>query len=269
MLINGEPRRCLESTDRGLQYGDGVFSTLAVRQGLPLMLDRHLGRLRSDAGRLGIPFPDHALISQETRTLAASWPESVIKIILTRGSGGRGYRSPEPCLPTRIIQAFPWPTYPASHWEEGVRTRICTFRLSLSQAFAGMKHLNRLEQVMARAEWQDDDIHEGLLLDQEGFVVEGVMSNLFLVTAGRLRTPRLDRCGVAGVMRGLVMEAAQALELPVEEARVLPVEVLGADELFLTNSVIGIWPVNACESRRFGPGAVTGRLVAQVAAMLG
>lgn len=267
-LINGEPARCVDFSDRGLHYGDGVFTTLAVRQGLPLLLDRHLARLQADAGRLGLPFPGRQVLADEIRQLCAASTDAVLKLILTRGTGGRGYRCPENTTGTRILSVHPKPDYPPDLAVAGVRARLCGLRLGINPRLAGVKHLNRLEQIMARAEWADDSIREGLLLDYEGFLVEGVMSNVFLLRQGRLRTPLLDRCGVAGVMRGWVLELAQDLGLVAEEARILPSELDDAEELFLTNSVIGIWPVCELEGRRFPIGPLAKLLAGQIDAAI-
>ena len=267
VLINGEATRCVDFADRGLQYGDGVFTTLVVSQGVPLFLSRHLQRLQADASRLGVPCPDWRVLQDEARRLSSLHPHSVLKILLTRGAGGRGYRPPEPATGTRIISVNPLPDYPSELKERGVRARLCALRLGLNPRLAGIKHLNRLEQVLARAEWQEEGVREGLLLDYEGFLVEGVSSNVFLIQQGRLRTPRLDRCGVAGVMRALVLEAASDLGIPAEATRLLPEEAVDADELFLTNSVIGIWPVRSLEGKSFPVGGITRQLARRVEAM--
>jgi len=268
VLINGEDTRCLDCADRGLQYGDGVFTTLTVSQGLPLFLPRHLKRLHSDATRLGIPIPAPSILEAEARRLSSLHPYSVLKIILTRGAGGRGYRSPNSASGTRILSAHPIPDYPQQLKEQGVKARFCAGRLGLNPRLAGIKHLNRLEQVLARAEWQDEEIREGLVLDYEGFLVEGVMSNVFLIRQGRLLTPLLDRCGVAGVMRGLVLEAARDLGIEAIEARLTHLDAETADELFLTNSVVGIWPVSQLDDKRFPVGDFTRQLAGRLDAMM-
>jgi len=266
-LINGEPASRLDVADRGLHYGDGVFTTLAVRGGVPLFLSRHLARLQADAASLGLPFPGVSVLADEAHRLCVLHPASVLKIMLTRGTGGRGYRPPAHAAGTRVLSAHPWPDYSPEIREQGVKTRVCNLRLGLNPRLAGIKHLNRLEQVLARAEWCEEAVREGLLLDYEGFLVEGVMSNVFLVQGGRLRTPLLDRCGVAGVMRGLVLDAAEEAGLPVEQARLLPGDAFAADELFLTNSVIGVWPVCALEGRPFPVGGLTRLLAARIDAL--
>ena len=125
----------------------------------------------------------------------------MVKIIVTRGTSGRGYAITTPVRGNRVVCSWPWPQDPGDLVETGIRMRMCALRLGIQPMLAGLKHLNRLEQVMARAEWEDRSIHEGLLLDAEDYVVSAISSNLFLVSGGRLLTPRLDRCGVRGVMR--------------------------------------------------------------------
>lgn len=256
-LINGEFGRALDIADRGLQYGDGVFTTLTVVRSAPLFLREHLARLRRDADHLGLTGPDDATLAREVEKLVAGTSEAVVKIVLTRGSGGRGYRVPQSAPCTRIVSLHPYPALPPDAAREGVAVRLCALRLAVQPRLAGVKHLNRLEQVLARAEWDHEHIREGLLQDAEGHVVEGVMSNLFLVKGGVLRTPLLDRCGVSGVMRGVVMRLAAEMDLSLAETRISLDEVYDADELFLTNSVIGIWPVNRFEQLAYSVGPLT------------
>ncbi|QSA97395.1 aminodeoxychorismate lyase [Methylococcus sp. EFPC2] len=264
VLINGFPERTVDIADRGFQYGDGIFTTLAVSRGLPLFLSEHLERLQRDAVRLGMESPDPELLAGEVARLAVGVSAGVIKIILTRGSGGRGYRVPVPAQTTRVVSLHPYPAIPSSRDSVGIAVRLCRLRLAVQPRLAGVKHLNRLEQVLARAEWEDETILEGLLLDVDGHVVEGVMSNLFVVKDGVVRTPLLDRCGVSGVMRGVVIRLATALHVPVAETRLGLEEIYDADELFLTNSVTRIRPIGRFESRDYRPGPLTGRLIAQL-----
>lgn len=268
VMINGEDTRFLDFADRGLHYGDGVFTTLSLQGGVPVFFDRHLSRLQADANRLGIPLPAPELLRDEVRWVGFAKLEGVVKIMLTRGCGGRGYRCPERGDGTRIVSVHPKPDYPMSIRDAGVHARFCKLRLGVNPRLAGIKHLNRLEQILARAEWSDEDIQEGLLLDHEGFLVEGVTSNVFLVHHGVLRTPRLDRCGVAGVMRGLVLDAARDLGMPVEEARIIPEKGLNADEMFITNSIIGLWPVSRLDGKEFPVGAMTRLLTRRIDQMI-
>lgn len=257
ILVNGEPTSCVSALDRGFQYGDGVFTTLPVCRGRPVVLPRHLARLERDCQRLAISFPARDVLARESRLLSEAYPDGVLKIQITRGVGGRGYRPLEPALPTRVLSMHPPPDYPPELWTEGVEVRFCRFRLGINPGLAGVKHSNRLEQILARAEWSLGDIREGLMLDTDGHITEGTMTNLFLEKSGALITPKLDLCGVAGVMRALVFEAAGELGLAVEETRVLPDQLYAADELFLTNSVVGVWPVRRIEGQTFPVGPVT------------
>ena len=257
ILVNGEPTSCVDVRDRGFQYGDGVFTSLPVRQSRPVLLGRHLARLQCDCQRLSIPFPGRELLAREALGLARAGSNGVLKIQITRGPGGRGYRPPAPASPTRVLGLHPSPEYPPELWTEGVQVRFCRTRLSHNPGLAGIKHSNRLEQILARAEWDSDEIQEGLMLDQEGHVTEGTMTNLFLAKSGRVATPKLDSCGVAGVVRALILEAAAEFGLAIEETRLRPEAIYQADELFLTNSVIGVWPVRRLEDRSFPVGSVT------------
>lgn len=233
MLINGSQATGLSPLDRGLAYGDGVFRTIECGFGEPKWWAYHYACLVRDALRLGLPAPEEALLHAELQQVASSYPRAVVKLILTRGLGQRGYALPDQVAPTRIVLAQPWSGYPLI-WRQGITVRLCDLRLALQPCLAGIKHLNRLENVMARAEWSDTHIHEGLLRDQEGFVIEGTMTNLFLVRQGQLITPLLDRCGVSGVLRAWMNE-----HYAVREQRVTLEEIITADAVCLGNSLTG------------------------------
>lgn len=256
-LLNGERGHCIDVADRGFQYGDGLFETIEVVNGKPLFLDRHLNRLANGCRRLLIPAPDSALLAGEARQVSAGADHAVLKLIVTRGSGGRGYRQPLRIIPTRLLSLHPYPDYPAHFQTDGIRARFCLHRLAINPALAGIKHMNRLEQILARAEWRDDDTQEGLMLDSNERVVEGTMSNLFWVKDGVLYTPTVTECGVAGILRGIVMELAQGSGMELHEKQLEKHALLRADEVFVTNSVIGIWPVKQLERQEFSVGAMT------------
>ncbi len=259
-LLNGERRQCIDIADRGFQYGDGLFETIEVLNGKPLFFDRHLKRLEVGCSRLLIPIPDLALLTQEALQLAAPTPRAVLKLIVTRGSGGRGYRQPPQIQPTRLLSLYPFPDYPPHYQSDGVVLRFCQQRLAINPSLAGIKHMNRLEQILARAEWRDDAIQEGLMLDYHEHVIEGTMSNVFLVKDGTLLTPELSQCGVAGIVRELVLEFAQQIKLSCQETFLDKQAFLWADEVFITNSIFGIWPVKRLDVFGFKVGAVTRRL---------
>ncbi|MDD2739818.1 MAG: aminodeoxychorismate lyase [Methylomonas lenta] len=259
-LLNGERRHCVDVSDRGFQYGDGVFETIAVYQGKPLFLQQHLDRLSAGCQRLLIPCPEQDQLKAEVKQLCEGADTAVLKIIVTRGSGGRGYRQPDTIVPTRLLSLHPFPEYPANFQTTGVVLRFCQQRLASNPMLAGIKHMNRLEQVLARAEWQDDAVQEGLMLDYEGHVVEGTMSNLFFVKDGVLYVPLLTYCGIVGIVRQKVVSLAQYNQIGVVEKQFDKTSVLEADEVFVTNSVIGIWPVKQLDQQCFKVGRITRRM---------
>ncbi len=265
-LLNGQRRHSVDVSDRGFQYGDGLFETIVVFNGKPLFLQRHFSRLALGCQRLLIPQPDFSLLEQEARQLASEAEQAVLKLIITRGSGGRGYRQPDEIHPTRLFSLHPFPIFAANFQTHGIRARLCHYRLAHNPVLAGIKHLNRLEQILARAEWQDDSIQEGILLDCHGQVVEGTMSNLFVVKDRVLYTSALKNCGVAGIVRQMVLEFAEQQSLAVRQEDFGVADVLQADELFVSNSVIGIWPVIELEQQDFGVGDITLALQRQLAA---
>ena len=256
-LLNGERRHCIDVSDRGFQYGDGLFETIEVFSGKPLFFQRHLQRLVKGCERLLIPCPDLALLEREAAQLCAGVDRAVLKLIITRGSGGRGYRQPEQIAPTRLLSLHPFPAHPDHFQTDGVVARFCNQRLAINPSLAGIKHMNRLEQILARAEWQDNDIQEGLMLDYDAHVIEGTMSNLFFIKNEVLHTPDLRKCGIKGIVREIVIDLATRNNIVVLEQQFEKQSVLAADEIFITNSVIGVWPVKQLDRQCFRVGRIT------------
>ncbi|MBZ0105098.1 MAG: aminodeoxychorismate lyase [Sulfuricella denitrificans] len=257
MLINGIPVDAVSANDRGLLYGDGVFRTLKREGGLSRCWPRHYAKLAHDCAALGLRCPDAATLAFE---LAQLPPDCVAKIIVTRGPGARGYAIAADVLPTRIVTASALPGYPESHCSSGVKAHLCKLRLSSQPRLAGIKHLNRLENVLARMEWDDASVAEGLLLDEAGSVIEGTMSNVFAWQGGVLHTPDLSRCGVAGVQRDRILFLAAELGLSVAVAPLELDELMAADEVLLSNSVIGLWQVREFNGRVWQGGEIGARL---------
>jgi len=238
MTVNGTPQDTIAITDRGLAYGDGLFETILVHGGKPVLLNEHLNRLQSGASRLKISL-DRGRLLDEIDDL--DLPDSgVLKIVLTRGSGGRGYRPGQVGESSRILSIHPAPDYGADRPDQGISVFVCQQRLANQPALAGMKHLNRLEQVLASLEWPDAPVMEGLMLDMQNNVIEGTRSNLFWAEGDKLLTPAVDRCGVDGVFRQYLLRnlpaAREVHESPLDR-------VLQADQVFVCNSVFGVWPV--------------------------
>ena len=245
MLLNGQPATAISLQDRGLAYGDGLFETILVRDSKPLLLDAHLARLQRGCTVLGLEC-DMTALQRELATVLADTASSncVLKIMLTRAAGGRGYR-PAGNACNRIVTRHPAPGYLPHQPQLGVAMFVCEQRLARQRVLAGLKHLNRLEQVLASREWPDDSVLEGLMLDTEDFVVEGTRSNVFAVIDGRLQTPMLDQCGVAGVMRDWLL---QRFGNAATTSRFTLAHLQRASEIFLCSSVIGVWPVTMLRS---------------------
>ena len=253
-LVNGEIFDQISVSDRGLQYGDGLFETLAMVQGQPRFWQSHMDRLAEACERLQFPVPAQSLLLREVHTVSAGQHNCVVKIMITRGTSGRGYAPAIPSATNRVVCSYAWPDDPGLLNETGIRTRICDLRLALQPALAGMKHLNRLEQVTARAEWTDRSIHEGILLDREDYVVSAISSNIFLVSGDQLLTPRMDRCGVRGVMRANILKAFKSR---CEQRRITLDMLPEADEIFVCNAVRGIFPVFRIDHWEYETGPVT------------
>jgi 4-amino-4-deoxychorismate lyase len=252
LLVDGREAGAIDPRDRGLAYGDGLFETVAVVDGRARFFDWHCERLESGAARLRMPAPARALLGEEIQRVAPPG-RSVVKVLVTRGNGARGYRPPAEIQPRRVVAALEWPERDPSCWTRGVRVRWCRTRLGRNPALAGIKHLNRLEQVLARAEWRDESIAEGLMMDDRGLVIGGTQTNLILATAEGFVTPSLVDCGVAGVMRRAFMGWAAEQGIPVGERAVTAAEAAAARGLLLTNALIGSWPVRELDARDLEP----------------
>lgn len=253
--IDGAPAGALPLPDRGLEFGDGLFETLLLKEGRPQHLELHLQRLR--AGLRALHFPDCAAVAaaqlqsvvEEMSHLAPAW--SVLRLTVTRGAGRRGYAPPAKPRPRIIISVTPL--------ERDVRAApapaqlgVASVRWPLQPLLAGIKHLNRLEQVLAAREAQLAGFDEAVMLDQDGQVISVTAGNLFIVRDGKLLTPTLDRCGIAGTRRRLVLERwAPTLGLHAAEARIGLDELDSAEEVFYCNSVVGLRPVASLGNRRW------------------
>lgn len=259
-LLNGENKHCIEFSDRGFQYGDGLFETIEVIDGVPVFFEQHLQRLLKGCKQLLIPPPDSDILCKEAYQVSKDSVHAVLKLIVTRGSGGRGYRQPDSLHPTRLFSLHPFPDYPERFIHQGVSVRLCKNFLGLNPALAGIKHMNRLEQIIARAEWDSPEIQEGLMMNINGHIIEGTMSNLFLVKENILYTPLIEHCGVEGILRNILIKIANKHKIKVIKKNISKEDVFVADELFVTNSIIGIWPIRQLEVQKFKIGELTMKL---------
>lgn len=260
MLINGLLTEHIRVFDRGLLYGDGVFRTMLVKAGRSLCWQRHYDKLYMDCAALGIDCSVKAILTEEISEVIKKNPDCVLKVIVTRGEGQRGYAVQQGVAPTRILMASQIPQHPPSYYLAGVKLHLCKTRLAIQPALAGIKHLNRLENVLARREWNDPKIAEGLMLDMEGNIIEGTMSNLFILQENTLYTPDLCGCGVAGVQRARIMEIAGRLGMAVKVEKLALARIYDADEIILCNSVIGAWQVREVAEKIWPTGGLAMRI---------
>jgi 4-amino-4-deoxychorismate lyase len=264
--VDGAPGDSIPADDRGLQYGDGLFETMRVRAGRVRFVEAHLARLAQGCERLGIPAPHDARLRGEIAAAAAQGGrDAILKLVVTRGSGPRGYAARGHFEPRRVLSLFAAtaPALPAG----GVLLRLARMTLAENPVLAGVKHLNRLENVLAASEAGHEDCFDSLLLDAAGQVVCGTMTNLFLVRGQVLVTPSVDRAGVAGIMRWLVLRECAELGLRAEVRNVPAAELRVADEAFVTNARIGVVPVRGVGEHAFTMTTTGFRIAAHLEAL--
>lgn len=260
-LIDGQPHDHIPADDRCLRYGDGLFETMRVHHGSVPLWDDHRQRLTAGCHRLGIAPPGQAVLEAERDRLLEEAPPGeraagVLRLQVSAGSGGRGDRRPDPATARRIFERFafqPDPPAPA-------RLHLCRLRLSAQPALAGLKHCNRLEYILARREWNDPGIADGLLLDPDGAVVEGTRTCLLAIHQGHLLAPSLVQCGVAGVLRERLLGSADTLSVPIRTERFPLGDWLEVDLALICNAVMGVRLVAAVGGHRLsGPCCERGR----------
>jgi 4-amino-4-deoxychorismate lyase len=254
--------------DRGLLYGDAVFTSIALIEGQLLLLDEHLLRLKNDAARLKFADYDFDSLRQELQS-TYSQQNAVVRVALSRGTGVRGYAYNDKIKPVLWHGVSAYPDGAIQKRSQGIVARICDTRLAHNPLLAGIKHANRLEQIMARSEWQaepnSETVSEGLMLDYQDRVIEGTMSNLFMLKDERCYTPKLNEAGVSGIMRGQVIKALAELNVELEQCQLTTDDLFNADGLFVSNAVIGVWPVIKLQTQDFPIAPLMSKLVAQLA----
>jgi 4-amino-4-deoxychorismate lyase len=247
--INGELNDQISVADRSFQYGDGCFSTLLIRHGQIVHWAYHQQRIEQCLTVLGIPCPDWSLIQQWV-DIALENQEAVLsglKIHISRGVGGRGYSVQGIASPMVTISRFAFPDQYSQWQQHGLVLGLCRQRLGLNPLLAGHKHNNRIEQVLLKRELESQGYVDGVVLDLNDQVIETTMANLFWFKQGVLHTPSLDQSGVAGVMRRVVIEEAQVMGTTVEVGCYRLSDLMSADAVFMTNSLLGMAAINAVD----------------------
>ena len=253
-LINGEFGLSLTPFDRGFAYGDGVYRTLQILNGAPVLWEQHYQKLVDDTARMSLECPAAETLLDEIATLFDFASSGVCKIVITRGESAPGYAIPQSITTsTRILVKSVLPTYPKEYFDIGIKLFLCRLRLSHQPLLAGIKHLNRLENVFARSENFNPEYQDGLLLDCQDYVTECTAANIFLRKGRLLTTPKLTECGVSGVTREFVISSAEDLGCELVERKVRLDELIQADEVVITNSLYGAFQVIALENKVWQP----------------
>ncbi len=243
ILVNGENSDKISVTDRGLQFGDGVFETIRVFEGRAIWWQSHLSRLLEGCRHLHFThLPNTERLQQEADFLISTCASGVLKIIITRGCSNSGYATSDSLQPNRILSLTPGLRH-HSKAEQGIHLGICQQRLANGKLLAGVKHLNRLEQVLGRLQCQQKGWDEGVMLDYRDRVIEGSMSNLFIWHDEHLLTPSLENAGIRGLCRKKVIDMSEKAGIKLSRSTLKLEDLTAASAMFVTNSLIGIWPV--------------------------
>lgn len=260
-LINGSFDHAVSPFDRGFAYGDGIFRTLVMRDGMPENWPLHYQKLVADCGTIGIVCPSAELLMSDLQQLFL--PDgltenhlAIAKIIITRGEGERGYAPPAVTMPLRVVIKTAMPQYPEENFVNGVNLHVCETRLAHQPKLAGIKHLNRLENVLARMEWNDPTIADGIMLGADNNVIECTSANIFARFGDVLQTPDLRQCGVAGVTRQRIMNIAHSLSLKIAVETFNVEKLLSADEVMICNSLYGAWQIRGIQHKTWQAGAL-------------
>ena len=261
--INGKQTNKISIEDRAVQYGDGVFETIAVKEKLLEFWKEHYQRLNNGCKILKIKCPSKTFLKKEINKFIKKTKKNkfVLKIIISRGIGGRGYNPPRNSKPTRILGIYDWPNYLETNFTKGIMMDICKIRISAQPFLSKIKHINRLEQIIARSEWQNKSISESIMLDLNDNVIEGTMSNIFGVKKNIFYTPNIKFAGIEGIMRGVILKLLKKNKKKYIIKKITLKELLKFEEIFVCNSIFGIWSVIKISKKKFSFGEKTKEII--------
>ncbi len=249
--------------DHGLLYGDGIYETMRAYEGVVFMLDRHIERLRRSAALIKLGLPDDVYIRDAVSLAlgANKLSEAYVRITVSRGRGPIGL---DPALcpePTFIVFAEPFKRYPESLYREGVKLVIARTRRNIVAAIdPRIKSLNFLNNILAKMEAKERGAYEAVMLNSEGFLAEGTVSNIFFVNGSTVCTPSSEVGILDGITREAVIGLAQKSGLTAKEGKFVPEDLLEASEVFFTNTTSEVMPVSQVEDMRYPVGEITKRL---------
>lgn len=246
IIINGEFNSLLDISDRSFHYGDACFTTICVKQSRLQLWAKHLERLTNNCQRLGIQFADWSAVLQSAeRLIEKSGAESaVVKVVITRGRGGRGYSPKEVRWPSYVVSIHSFPSLYTNWHQNGINVGLSSVKLGKQPLLAGIKHCNRLEQVLIKDALDKTEFDDVLVCDFDDNLVESSAGNLFWLTQGQWYTPSLEYSGVEGVMRNCVLDYFAEKNSPVVQVTQNIGANFAADEMFICNSLMGVVAIN-------------------------
>ncbi|GGQ11403.1 4-amino-4-deoxychorismate lyase [Shewanella litoralis] len=261
--VNQVKQGTISPFDRGLAYGDGVFATMrtasAHQAAAVLFLDAHLQRLQQSCQRIGIHWQASQSLVEQLGLLASSYPDHCIKLLLTRGEGGRGYQAPDLANVTEVVSVHPIPSH-YQHWQQhGIALASSPITLARQPLLAGIKHLNRLEQVLIKSQPLIANTQDWLVCDTQGWVIESSMANIFAIKQGKVCTPAITHAGVSGVMREQMIDLLLQEGVSVNAQAMRYDDICSADHIFITNSLFGVVDVNTIDQFQFSRWTHTSR----------
>jgi len=244
MIINGSLSQHVAIADRGFNFGDGHFTTIKMAAGQALLLDLHLARLQQACSVLAIEFKQWDELVAAITQQAQSLQDGVLKVTITRGEGGRGYGTLGCSSANWFLQYRSIPAQYSEWASVGIELMLCQYQQTVNPALAGLKTLNRLDQVMIKQELDANGMADGLVCSTDGYVIETSVANVFWVVGDKIYTPSTKRSGVEGVMKTHISGLLNKLGFKLEAEDYTVADVLVADEVFITNSVMEVVPVN-------------------------
>ncbi|ORT50333.1 4-amino-4-deoxychorismate lyase [Vibrio sp. qd031] len=264
MWINGVKQEHVPALDRSFQYGDGCFTTIQTQFGELRHWELHVERMQACLNTLGIATPPWRDIKHQLMDIALDDPIAGVKLLISRGSGGRGYASPHNAHSLIMSNHFAYPQHYPQWQTDGIKLGISRIKLGHNPLLAGHKHNNRLEQVLVKNDLDAQQVDDGVVLDINEHIVETSSANIFWRKGSTLYTPILDKAGVAGIIRRLIIQDAEPLGFKALLGRFDLVDLHDADEVFVSNALLGVAPVVQVGERRYPIGELTLKLQKRV-----
>ncbi|MDC9614179.1 aminodeoxychorismate lyase [Xenorhabdus khoisanae] len=251
--INGNQCDQLPVNDRAVQFGDGCFTTIRVEQEQPALLPLHIKRLQKGVEKLFMPALDWTQLENHIKQVVQGCESGVLKVILSRGAGGRGYGIDHEIEPTKILSLNPYPAQYITLRQNGAELALSPISMGINPYLAGIKHLNRLEQVLIKRFIEQSKVDEALVLDSDGLLVECCTANIFWRKGKNVYTPDLSQCGVEGIMRQKIIELLADSDYSLSFVMRYPEALAHADEVIICNSLMPVVPVNQIQAHKYQP----------------